>query len=123
MYIMSHDILTLDTKGGILINPLSEATYLILLALYKEPLHGYGVIKKIEKISDGKSTIAPGTLYGVLKNLEKQGLITTLSVEKAQRKKKTYSMTEKGKEVFQQEYERYFYLIHLTQKLIEADGG
>lgn len=51
--------------------PLSEPTYLILLALIKEPLHGYGIIKTVFDISEEQYDIAPGTLYGVLKNLEK----------------------------------------------------
>lgn len=58
--------------------PLSESTYLVMLALYHEHLHGYGIIKMIERISDGNLIIAPGTLYGILSNLEKQKLITAL---------------------------------------------
>lgn len=69
-------------------NTLSESTYLVLLALYHEPLHGYGIIKGIEEISDGAYIIAAGTLYGVLKNLEKQCLIETIKEEKGSRKKR-----------------------------------
>ena len=68
--------------------PLSKSTYLVLLSLYHKTLHGYGIIKEIEDISDGDHTIAPGTLYGVLKNLEKQGLIETIKEEKDSRKKR-----------------------------------
>ncbi|WP_398298557.1 PadR family transcriptional regulator [Sporosarcina thermotolerans] len=91
----------------------------MLLALYKEPLHGYGVIKEIEDASEGNYIIAPGTLYGVLKNLEKQGLIKTLAVEKEQRKKKTYCITEQGKDVLHSEYERYIRMIDLSKKIIQ----
>ncbi|RLL40583.1 PadR family transcriptional regulator [Oceanobacillus piezotolerans] len=101
------------------INPLSESTYLILLALSKEPLHGYGIIKEIENTSEGKYIIAPGTLYGVLKNLEKQGLIKTIAVEKEHRKKKTYCITEQGKDVLHWEYERYIRMINLSKKIIQ----
>lgn len=98
-------------------NPLSESTYLVLLSLYHQTLHGYGIIKGIEEVSDGAYTIAPGTLYGVLKNLEKQGLIETVKAEKDSRKKKTYKITIKGKEVLDAEFERYQKIMYLTKKI------
>ena len=51
--------------------PLSEATYCILLAL-AEPLHGYGIMQKVEAGSEGAVRIGPGTLYGALTALEKE---------------------------------------------------
>lgn len=99
-------------------NPLSESTYLVLLALYDKSLHGYGIIKGIEDISEGNYIIAPGTLYGVLKNLEKQGLIKTVKEEKESRKKKTYEITLKGKEAAITELNRYEKLIQFTQKIM-----
>ena len=55
--------------------PLSEAFYCILLAL-AEPLHGYGIMQKVEAGSEGAVRIGPGTLYGALTALEKEKLIT-----------------------------------------------
>lgn len=101
-------------------NPLSESTYLILLALYHEHLHGYGISKSIEKISRGVYIIAPGTLYGVLKNLEKQGLIEALKEEENNRKKKTYCITEQGKDVLQAEFRRYETIIFFTQEIMNG---
>ena len=43
--------------------PLSESTYYIMLML-TEPLHGYGVMQKVETMTGGKVVIGPGTLYG-----------------------------------------------------------
>ncbi|MDX8045303.1 PadR family transcriptional regulator [Gracilibacillus sp. S3-1-1] len=99
-------------------NPLSESTYLVLLALYQQPLHGYGIIKEIEQVSEGAIILAPGTLYGVLKNLQKQGLIETIAIEKEQRKKKTYAITEQGKEALHIEYVRYIRMTKLSEKVI-----
>lgn len=103
------------------INPLSESTYLILLALYQGPLHGYGIIKEIENTSEGKYIIAPGTLYGVLKNLEKQNLIETIAVEREKRKKKTYCITDLGKKVLHSEYERYIRMINYSKTIIQGE--
>lgn len=69
--------------------PLSEPTYLILLALLKEPMHGYGNIKNREWCKQSRIRNCPGTLYGVLKNLEKQMNITVVGLDLDNRKKKS----------------------------------
>ena len=51
---------------------LKRSDYYILLSLV-EPLHGYGVMQKVETISEGTVTIGPGTLYGAFTTLEKEG--------------------------------------------------
>ena len=60
--------------------PLTEATYYIMLVLV-EPLHGYGVMQKVETISEGTVTIGPGTLYGAFTSLEKEGMIKMVKEE------------------------------------------
>ncbi|WP_336045969.1 PadR family transcriptional regulator [Solibacillus ferritrahens] len=97
--------------------PLSEPTYLILLALIKEPTHGYGIIKAISEVSEGQYEIAPGTLYGVLKNIEKQKLIEVVGVDLDNRKKKIYAITDAGKEALIYEQRRYEKLLLFTYKL------
>lgn len=46
---------------------LTEPGYYILLALLV-PMHGYGVIKYIEELTDGEMVIGAATLYTMLKN-------------------------------------------------------
>jgi DNA-binding PadR family transcriptional regulator len=75
--------------------PLTEATYYIMLVLV-EPLHGYGVMQKVEQISKGTVKIGPGTLYGAFSSLEKEGLIRMVKKED---RRKCYQLTEKGKHV------------------------
>ena len=75
--------------------PLTESTCYILLALV-EPLHGYGVMQKIETLSEGQVSVGPGTLYGAFTTLEKENLIAMVSeVER----RKSYRLTPKGKQV------------------------
>lgn len=97
--------------------PLSEPTYLILLALVKEPMHGYGIIKTVYDISEQEYEIAPGTLYGVLKNLEKQKVIEVVGVDLDNRKKKIYAITDLGKQALRQEQQRYEKLLKFTYRL------
>ena len=82
--------------------PLSESTYYILLALV-EPLHGYGIMQKVESLSNGMVKIGPGTLYGAFTTLEKEKLITKVSEID---RRKTYSLTSKGKTVLSRQIER-----------------
>jgi DNA-binding PadR family transcriptional regulator len=82
--------------------PLSEATFYILLSLV-EPLHGYGIMQKVQSISEGTVTIGPGTLYGAFTSLEKEGLIKMVKEED---RRKTYILTEKGRQVLAEQIRR-----------------
>lgn len=99
---------------------LSESTYLVLLALAKEASHGYGIIKKIEEYSDGAIVLAPGTLYGVLTNLQKQNLIELVTAEKESRQKKIYRLTDKGHSSFQLEYERFKKMLAISDNILKG---
>ena len=55
--------------------PLREPTFLMLAALGPGPLHGYGIIKAVEEMSDGRVRLRAGTLYGALERLESQGFV------------------------------------------------
>lgn len=101
--------------------PLSESTYLVLLALTKEALHGYGIIKKIEEYSGGDIVLAPGTLYGVLTNLQKQNLIELVTAEKESRQKKVYRLTEDGQSSFKHEYERFKKMLTISDDILKGE--
>lgn len=77
------------------ISPITESMYYILLSLH-EPLHGYGIIKKVEEMSSGRLTLAPGTLYGALTNLEGQKLIKSVGVDPENKRRKMYLITTSG---------------------------
>ena len=55
--------------------PLSPAVFHILLALADEERHGYGIMQEVERRTDGQVQLGPGTLYGAIKRLLKNGLI------------------------------------------------
>ena len=74
---------------------LTEAVYYILLSLYS-PLHGYGIMQKVEDLSEGRVKLAAGTLYGAIGALLEKGWISALS-GKANSRKKEYKITASGK--------------------------
>jgi DNA-binding PadR family transcriptional regulator len=38
-------------------------------------MHGYGIVKAVEDMSDGRVSLRAGTLYGALERLESQGYV------------------------------------------------
>ena len=74
--------------------PLSESTYYIMLVLVK-PIHGYGIMQKVEALTNGEVSLGPGTLYGAFSTLESEGLIEMIREED---RRKYYALTEKGRE-------------------------
>jgi DNA-binding PadR family transcriptional regulator len=82
--------------------PLTESTAYILLAL-KNPLHGYGIMQKVESMSEHTVKIGPGTLYGAFSTLESEGLITKAGEED---RRKLFVMTTKGREVLKEHLHR-----------------
>lgn len=100
--------------------PLTEATYYILLAL-QAPNHGYGMMQMIDQITDGEVEIGPGTLYGALGKLEKQGAIqTTVCPDSSDTRRKCYVLTEVGQELLVEEYQRMKRVLANSQELIKG---
>jgi DNA-binding PadR family transcriptional regulator len=95
--------------------PLTESTYYILVAL-TEPLHGYGVMQKVEALSQGAVKIGPGTLYGAFQALEKEALIVKVGEED---RRKIYALTAKGQAVLKEQISR---LEIMTQNGLAISG-
>ncbi|HHV42295.1 MAG TPA: PadR family transcriptional regulator [Clostridiaceae bacterium] len=98
---------------------LTEAVYYILLSLL-EPLHGYGIMQRVEKLSAGRVRLAAGTLYGALSTLQEKGWIDALPKQKGSRKKE-YEITEQGKEELREEMLRLRELLENGKKLFGGD--
>ena len=77
---------------------------LILKAVWLGPLHGYGVLLRIQQISQNRLQIQQGSLYPALYRLEHQGLITSEWGESEnKRKAKYYRLTAAGRRRLKEE--------------------
>jgi DNA-binding PadR family transcriptional regulator len=56
-------------------SPLTSLSLAILLALADEERHGYGIIKEVERQTEGEVRIGTGSLYAALQRLSEDGLI------------------------------------------------
>lgn len=88
--------------------PLTQPMYYILLSL-REKRHGYGIMQYVEWLTNGRVTIGPGTLYSLLSRFEEDEYINMVSKKE---NKKTYLLTNLGKEVLYKEIERLELLLN-----------
>ncbi len=98
------------------IGALTESTYYTLLSL-TEPLHGYGVMQKVEEMSGGRIKMAAGTLYGALSNLLEKGYIAEVERETPSRKRE-YHLTSLGEKVLVGEIQRLEELVDNGRKIL-----
>ena len=88
---------------------LTEAVYYILLSLL-QPMHGYGVMQNVERLSGGRLRLAAGTLYGAISTMLEKGWIAARGGEQDSRKKE-YIITDTGRRVLAAEYARLMELV------------
>ena len=93
--------------------PMTETGFYILLCL-REEMHGYSIVKKVEDLTNGEVRLSPGTMYGSLSKMEKDGLITFVREEE---KRKIYIITELGREVLSLEMKRIRRLYRNVQEV------
>ena len=94
--------------------PMTETGFYILLCL-RSPNHGYGVVQKVREMTDNEVVLGPGTMYGSLSKMEKDGLIEFVREED---KRKIYQITELGMEVLELELKRIQRLYRNAQEVL-----
>ena len=82
--------------------PMTETGFYILYCLQEE-MHGYNIGLKVKRMTCGEVTISPGTMYGTLSKMEKDGLFSFLREEE---KRKIYQITDLGRDVLNLELAR-----------------
>jgi PadR family transcriptional regulator PadR len=81
---------------------------LILRTLIREPLHGWGIAKRIQLVSGDVLAVGQGSLYPALHRLEQQGWITAeWKDSELGRQAKVYSLTREGKKQLEHELEAW----------------
>jgi transcriptional regulator len=98
---------------------------LILKAVSLGPLHGYGVLLRIQQVSGNRLQIQQGSLYPALYRLEHQGLISSEWGEpENNRRAKFYRLTAAGRKRFKEEvdyWQRFSDAVGLALKAAPED--
>jgi PadR family transcriptional regulator, regulatory protein PadR len=96
---------------------------LILKAVSLEPVHGYGILLRIQQLSGGKLQILQGSLYPALYRLETRGWIAAEWGESENnRRAKYYKLTGQGRRQLQAETENWKRLSSGVAGVLEAQA-
>jgi transcriptional regulator len=94
---------------------------LILKAVSLGPLHGYGVLLRIQQISRDRLEIQQGSLYPALYRLEHQGLIASEWGESDNRRKaKFYRLTPAGRRQLRSDAEKWSQMAGLMASILKT---
>jgi PadR family transcriptional regulator, regulatory protein PadR len=97
---------------------------LILKAVSLGPLHGYGVLLRIQQISEGLLEIQQGSLYPALYRLELQDWIASEWGESEnKRKAKYYRLTASGRRRLQMETDEWNRMANVIGKILNTKPG
>lgn len=96
--------------------PMTETAFYMLLSL-QVPRHGYGIIKYVEDLTQGRIKLGSGTIYGTINKMIRSG---TIEVYDDSEKKTEYVITDKGRALLAAEKER---ILHLYRDSLTADDG
>lgn len=101
--------------------PLTHLSFLILLALAREDLHGYAIIKAIQHHWGVTFSPGTGTFYSALKRMKQEGLLreVTASAETPEldNRRRYYAITEFGRTVLRAEAHRLESLVSTARSL------
>lgn len=100
--------------------PLTESYYYILLCLYKNPNHGYGIMQETKELSNERVKIGSGTMYTAVSKMIKKGWIKDREVTNEEDdRRRTYEITKDGIEILNGEIERLKELLSSAQLIKE----
>lgn len=81
---------------------------LVLKTLSLEPMHGWGISRRIQQLSNGALDVNQGSLYPALQRLEKDGLITSKwGTTDSKRRARYYQLTRGGRRALGEELENW----------------
>jgi transcriptional regulator len=96
---------------------------LILKTLSLEPMHGFGIARRIEQVSQGVFKINPGSLLTALKRLERAGwLDSEWRQTESSRRAKYYRLTRGGRKQLEAETADWTRRVSAVARLLRAEG-
>lgn len=108
-----------ETRSDILQGTLDLMVLKILEGL--GPLHGYGIARRIEQVSDGVLEINQGTIYPALLRLQQRGWIKAeWGVSENNRRAKYYSLTRAGRKQLEAETEDWKRISEVIAKMLRS---
>jgi PadR family transcriptional regulator, regulatory protein PadR len=86
------------------------------------PLHGYGIARRIEQVSEALLKLNEGTVYASLMRLQHEGRISsTWGTSENNRKAKFYEITRKGRQQLTEETENWERIAAIMERLLAGE--
>lgn len=99
--------------------PLTPAMFHVLAALADGEKHGYAILKEVADQTENEVRLSAGTLYGIIKRLLAEGMISECSERPAPElddsRRRYYRLTDWGRQVARAEAERMEKLIAMAR--------
>jgi len=85
------------------------------------PMHGWGVSRRIQQVSDNALQLTQGTIYPALLRLEQRGWIAAeWGISDQNRKARFYSITKAGRKQLHEETESWERMMAIINKVLEG---
>jgi len=93
---------------------LTDSIFFILMTT-TTPIHGYGIMKTVQEITEQSIDIGPATMYTTLKKLNQTGWITEVGEEDS---KILYQITNEGQRILNENFERRKNIVSFADKIM-----
>ena len=94
---------------------------LILKTVTLDPMHGFGIMQRIEQITEGAFQVRPGSLFPTLHRLEQEGWLEgTWGESENRRRAKYYRITAEGRRQLTVERENWDRAVGAVTRVLEA---
>ena len=108
-----------ERRDPVALLPLTPTVFHILLALADGEKHGYAIMREVEARTDGTMRLGPGTLYGSIQRMLKDGLIVEVrdrrGADQGDERRRYYRLAGFGQQVLQAEARRLEDLVHMAR--------
>lgn len=85
------------------------------------PMHGWGVARRIQQLSDKTLQLTQGTIYPALLRLEQRGWITAeWGTSDSNRKARFYSLTKAGRKQLRWETEKWEHMMAIINRVLDS---
>jgi len=88
---------------------LTEPMFYVLMSFLKRDMCGIDITEFVDRKTQGRVRLGPGTLYTLLAKFQDEGFIQETEVEG---RKRTYRLTPKGRAAYQEELDRLRACVH-----------
>lgn len=117
-------MLDIITSNMDTILPLSSAVFYILVSLADGERNGAAITREVEDLTGGEITLAPGTLYRLVKQLVADGWIEDAGGDCEDQRRRYYRLTPRGRKIASLEARRLEDLVRVSRarRLLPSNG-